>query len=232
MKNILIALIALVLAAPAPTQAASSELPDPLYALELNQYNQKNPTQDDRYTRGSRLLSSKILDSQGRTLGKVIDIRLEKGGSLRALDASLNRMGGHSANLPLDTSIITVKPVEGGGYQLAQNANQLKSLMPQLLANVDVAAGPALSSDIVSVQRLINGGVFSEKGPRIGTIEDVMFSYGGARAQSILVRVDYKTVTGKRVAIPVDSGVFAPGNLYTDMILPSPRAQTLVEFAK
>lgn len=228
MKYFLIALLAFFVSL--PSAAAAQDFPDPVFALELGEYNQTDPTQNDRYTRGSRLLGGKILDSQGRTLGGIADILIDDSGGLHAIDASLNRMGAHSANLPLDVSTLKIKPVQGG-YQLAQNTNQVKSMMPQLLANVEAAAG-ATANGLLSVRKLIGGGVFSEKGPRLGTVEDVIFSYGGGRAHSLLLRVDYRTVMNKRVAIPLSAGTFNPGNLRTDVILPSPRAQTVVEFAK
>lgn len=227
MTRILIALVCLIVAAPL---AAKAETPDPAFALELGQYNQADPTQNKDFERGSRLLSGKILDSQGRTLGKVSDIQLDRSGSLQAVDASLNRLGGHSADLPLDSSTLPLKATQGN-YQLSQNANQVRSLLPQLLANVESAAGPGLG-DSVSVQKLIGGSVFSEKGPRIGTVEDVMFSYGGGRAHSLLLRVDYKAVSGKRVAVPFSAVTFREGNLHTDVVMDSPRSQTLVEFVK
>lgn len=103
-------------------------------------------------------------------------------------------------------------------------------MLPQLLSNIATAAGP--ESDNLSVKNLIGASVESENGTRIGKVEDVIFERNGSHVHSLLVRVNYKSVRGESVALPLDVPHYEQKGRSLNVILSSSDAQTLVDFAK
>lgn len=221
MLKLFFTVIILFLMATTPVRAEM----DAAFSLTLAEYNAVNPKQSNLFERGSALAQGKILDSQNRSVGDIHDIMIDKNGTVVAVQTSLGRLGKGEVDLPLNYSQLAMFPVTGG-YKINQTGNKMAEILPQLLADVQTAAGAG--SDMLSLKRLIGMSVRSESGTRIGKVEDVAFQYEGARAHSLLVRVNYKAVAGKTVAVPLN----APRYEENGIVLTEAQSQALVEFAK
>lgn len=227
MKFVLYLLASLVLTAPTTVLAGQV---DPAFALTLGEYNKVNPKQSDLYQRGSRLIQGRILDSQGRTLGDIQDIVFDRSGSIQGLQSSLNRLVGGSAPITLSYSSLGISPEKGSGYKLNESSKQVADLLPSLLSEVETAAGPADTS--LSLNKLIGADVASENGTRFGKVEDVIFENNGSYVRSLLVRVNYKTVSGKSLAVPLQSAKYVSKDNGIGVVFTSDQAETIVAFAQ
>lgn len=224
--TLFVTLILLVMPA-APLWA--EEASDPTFALTLGEYNRVNPKQSNLYTRGSRLTGGRVFDAHDRTIGDLDDIIIDNSGNIKALQSSLNRLPHGGADLSLDYSSLNIAPTNGG-YKLNQTETQLADMMPQLLSSIATAAGPG--SGALSVKDLIGASVQSEKGARIGKIEDVIFEQSGAHVYALLIRVNYKSVAGKSISVPMEAAQYEQQGRSLNVVLSGEKTQTLVDFAK
>lgn len=226
MKRYLLLRVLMLLAMPLSAHAVEG---DPSFALTLAEYNAVNPKQSDLFERGSRLTGGKVLDSQNKTIGDIRDIMIDEGGNIVAIDGALNRLKGGGVNLPLNYASLALTPVSGG-YKLGQTARQVEDMLPQLLSDIQTSSGTQAQS--LSVNRLIGAGVETEQGVRLGKIEDVIFESEGARIHSLLVRVNYKSVSGKSVAIPMNAVRYSYETGRPQLTLTQAQAEALLAFAK
>lgn len=195
------------------------------FSMTLGEYNAVNPKQSKLFQRGSHIARGKVFDSQSRAVGEINDILIDKNGTVIAVQTAVGRFGKSTTELPLSYSGLAMFPVKGG-YQVNQTNKQLAALLPELLSGVASASGS--DDDTLSMRNLIGKTVRSQNGARIGKVEDVAFQYEGARAHSLLVRINYKTVAGRTVAVPLS----APSYTDHDIILSEAQVQTVMDFAK
>lgn len=230
MKMLTRALIALLLLYTLP--AAAQETGDANFALSLAEYNAVNPKQSDLYMRGSRVLDGRVFDAQNRVLGEVQDVVFDTGGNIVSIQADLSRISRGQSDLPLNYSALQIRAVQGG-YLLAQATatNKLEDVMAQILSSSSPASGNAVQG-LLGTADLIGSPVASDRNVRIGVVEDVVFQSGGAQVYALLLRINYKSVSGKSVAIPVKSAQYARNGVRYNVMLSEAQAQTLLDFAK
>lgn len=106
---------------------------------------------------------------------------------------------------------------------------RIKEIFPEILANIDTAAGDSASS--ISVKNLIGANIRADDGRRIGKVGDVMFSKNGDRVTALLANISYRTIRGETVALPFSSVEYLPKGTGFEILLADQQADTVLEFA-
>ena len=210
-----------------PAAAAEEALVDTPFALTLEQYNAVTPKQSDQYQRGSRLIGGRVFDGQNRAIGNINDITIEPAGSIHFLNAQLT---GNKADLPLSYGGLQISPTQGG-YKLPNVTKNSNDALAQIMASTAPAAG-SNAANALSVKDLIGSPVASDKNVRIGAVEDVIFESNGGQAYALLVRVNYRSVSGRSVAIPLKAASYARNGPRYNVSLSEGQTQTLLTFAR
>lgn len=168
----------MALAAPLKVQAQS-------YAAELAEISQFNVI--DRYRhpdfeRSADMLERNVLDSKNRIIGEVRNIILTRDGNVASIGVEFDRLRLRQ-EVSLDVLDLDIRSVSGG-YRLAFRDDQVEEIYPDLLANIDTAAG---SENLHSVKSIIGIALVAEDGRILGRVKDVIFHGQGRRAEALYV---------------------------------------------
>ncbi|MCD8496634.1 MAG: PRC-barrel domain-containing protein [Alphaproteobacteria bacterium] len=224
-----IMLVLVGLALLAGVNVATAAETDPEFAFKLGEYNRVNPKQSELFTRASRVMSGDLYDANNKAVGDIDDVLIAREGNIYGVQTSLDRIIPGGPSLTLSFSVMDMNAVTGG-YRMNQTAKDLEAAYPNLFASIETASGP--DSGVLSVRSLINADVKAENGVKIGKVEDVIFESDSSRVHSLMVRVNYKTIRGKSVAVPIDAPKYTEGSYgRPDVILTNVEADTLLEFA-
>jgi sporulation protein YlmC with PRC-barrel domain len=225
-KNISV-LIALLIMLALPALAAapgSSEFNSNL--LTVREFNKIKPMQNPEYERGTRVLERRVLDSKNKVVGGVDDIVLAPNGSIESLKIDFDRLRLNTA-VYVNFRTLKVNSVTRG-YQLSFNENEITDIYPGLLADIATAAG---DEGDLSTSRIRGTTVMSENGRRIGTVEDVLFSSSGNRAQALYIEMAGSSMNETGVAIPFRSGAFREQGSKMTLVVPDVMADAMMNFA-
>lgn len=195
-------------------------------ALEM--LNRVNPKQNDQFTRATRIVGNDIRDNKSRTVGEVQDIVIDKEGNIVSIRSDLDRLNFGGPDLSLDYAELDMRPVSGG-YALPMDDSNIQDIYPQLLASIATAAGD--SSSLLSMDNLIGADIESADGRRIGRVEDVLFDRTGSRAEALMVRVNYRAVRGKSVAVPLNMPQYVPTGGRPEVVISAAQADALLNLA-
>lgn len=220
-----IAAFVMLLSLPFIAAPSNAQGLDP-FLQTLNDFNDIKPKQNPNWERARETMKSRILDNKNKVVGELNDIILTPQGAINSLNVEMNRlqMGDVSlnyANLDIDAS--------PRSYQLGYDDGQIEDFLPELLANIETAAGN--TADSISVDALIGSNVSDTNGRRIAKVEDVLFSESGDRAEALLIRVNFRSVRGESVALPFSSAEYIPSGSRFDVKLSKRQADTIIEFA-
>lgn len=207
------------------TMSASAQGLDPYYET-LAQFNSIPAKQNPQWESTNDTLKSKIQDNKNKVIGDLNNIIVSESGMIQSLEVNLNRIQLGAANL--NYRELQVKP-SARAYSLAMGDSRIKEVFPEILANIDTAAGDSASS--ISVRNLIGSDIRADDGRRIGKVEDVMFSNNGDRVTALLANINYRTTRGKSVALPFPSVEYLPKGNGFDVLLADQQADTILEFA-
>ena len=223
-KRILMTATALfMLACPVDVNAQSL---DPYYQT-LADFNRIKPFQNPNWERSSSTLKSKIQDSKNKVVGELNDIIVTPDGAINALNVELNRL--QLGDVFLNYRDLDIS-ASARAYSMGFEDDQIEEFYPELVANIETAAGNA--SDSISMDALVNSDVMADDGRRIGKVEEVMFSERGDRAEALIIRVNYRTVRGETVAVPFSSVTYVPSGSRFEVMLADQQANTILEFAE
>lgn len=166
----------------------------------LNKLNYMQPLQNPEYRTGDKLLNGRILDRKNKVVGELHDILLTPGGEVSSIAVEFNRLR-LGAEVYLGYNDLQINPVSNG-YALGLDDGQIKDAYPNMLAGIESAAG---NSDIFSVRKIVGANVKARDGRNLGTVDQVLFTGNGARAEALYVAMKYGTLRGEGVAIPFGS---------------------------
>lgn len=206
--------------------AVSAQALDPYYDT-LAQYNRIAPEQNPEWEGAKSTMKSNIQDSKNRVVGSVQNIIVSENGSIEALEADLNRI--QLGEVSLNYRALDIQSSQRS-YELAMDDNRIQEIYPEILANIDTAAGNSASS--ISIKNLIGADIRADDGRRIGKVNDVMFTNNGDRAAALLINVNYKTVRGETIALPFSSVAYRPKGNGFRVYLADQQADTILEFAE
>lgn len=214
-----------ILAMPTIAAPANAQGLNP-YLETLNKLNDIKPMQNPNWERSSNTLKSRVLDKKNKVIGDLNDIIITPQGTISTLNVDLNRL--QLGEVPLNYSKLDIEAAPRA-YTMEYAEEQIEEFYPELLANIDTAAGNTASQ--ISVKSLVGSSVYASDGRRIGDVEEVMFSERGERAEALLIRVNYKTVRGENVAIPFSSAKYEPNGSRFKVSVSNSDAETILQFA-
>lgn len=192
----------------------------------LSDLNRINPRQNPEYQLSADVLGRRILDRKNKVVGEVNDIVLRDSGNIELLNVELDRL--RLGDIFLNYRSLRVEPVSDG-YTLGFDSKQLEQLYPTLLADTQTAAG---DNGVFSVRRVLKSEVRSDAGRRVGTVEDVLFSANGSRAEALLVKLSQGTLRGDQIAVPFNGSEFQDSGQGRSVVLKQALADALIEYAK
>jgi sporulation protein YlmC with PRC-barrel domain len=195
MLRILLTVVLCVLAVPSLAQGYSASL------QTISEMNRIQAPQNPNYERAEKILTRRILDRKSQVVGQVQDIIFRKNGGLKSIKVDFDRLY-LSQPVYLNYHEFDVRTA-GRAYQLSLEDKEIASVYPQMLADIETAAGPG--SEDYSVQRTLNAPVTTPDGVGVGKISDILFSADGDRVEAIYIRMVQGSRNGEQVAIPVDS---------------------------
>lgn len=195
----------------------------------LNTLNRIKPLQSPQFKKSAQILSSKIIDQQNKNVGKVEDVLVKaNSGAVTSLQVDFDRL---RLGQPVFLNYQEMKIGSvSNGYQLGLKGDELAEIYPELLANIETAAGT--NNEILSVKSLIGQSVIGEDSRKIGEIQDVLFSKEGAKAEAVYVNVNSGIIRNVGVAIPIAALNISEFHGRVSATLPQDQADLLVEFAK
>lgn len=179
---------------------AVAQSTDYMASLEkLNRINSYRPEQSPRHERSREIFSDRVLDRTNKVVGEVRDLILTRNGSIAHLDVEFDRLRLTTDRLVVNYPQLGIRPVSNG-YKMSYTDDQIIELVPELLANIETAAGE--DSDSYSLKKIIGSRVRAKDGRKLGKVEDVLFDSLGGRAEFLLVEMTQRSVRGELVAIP------------------------------
>jgi sporulation protein YlmC with PRC-barrel domain len=168
----------------------------------IAQTNRINALQNPKYDRAAEVLGRRILDRKSKVVGDVNDIILNENGNISYLDVEFDRLQLRN-KVYVNYGTFNIRPTTNG-YAMTFDANEIESVYPAMLADIESAAG---EEDSYSLQKLQGMEVWTESGRKIGNISDVLFGADGQRAELIYVTLSSGNTRGDGLAIPyTDAG--------------------------
>jgi len=230
MKYILTYVLVLVISSfPAQAQVSQEQKPQAQVSFlgDLAVLNRVKPQQNPKYERARDILDRRVLDRRSRVIGEVRDVVVDRGGTVSSLLVVFNRL--HlKQEVFLNYNDLSVK---GGydDYELALLREDVRDMYPQLLANIETAAG---DDDLLSLRNVKGTWLYNAHGKKLGRITDVLFSSDGRRAEAIYAEIDYGSLRDVGVAIPFNAAMFREKRGRLQAVLGPQESTQLVDFAK
>ena len=172
---------------------------------QLEKINSYRPEQSGKHTRSRDVFSKRLLDDTNRVVGEVDDVILHRSGAINMLDIDFNRLRLDTGNLFIDYDDLGIRPVSNG-YKMTRTDDQIKEMVPSLLAGMSSASGP--KSGNYSAKKLIGRKVYAADGRPLATIKDVLFDSKGTHADMLFVTMNQRPVKGEKFAIPFSKASF------------------------
>ena len=187
----------------APVLAESSAY---IQALErLHKFNRYRPEQSAKHVPSKDILAGRILDRTNRVIGEVRDVILDRNGNIAMLNVDFNRMNLGVESLVINYNQMGTRPATNG-YKIGRTDDQIAGMLPDLLAATETASGN--NAQIFSLRKIVGKKIYNHKGKKLGKIERVLFDSTGARAELLFIKMDQKSIRGKKMAIPFTSASY------------------------
>lgn len=165
---------------------------------QLSDMNRMNPLQNPQFERWDRVVGRKLIDRKNKVVGKVQDIVVNENGTIASVKADFSRMRlGDDVYLNYRSMSIQARD---DAYELGMEADELEEFFPQFLANIETASGD--NDETFSVRKLVGAKLYSEKGKKIGEIENILFGNNGSVVRAVYVELSHGTLRGETLAIP------------------------------
>ncbi|MCB1783758.1 MAG: PRC-barrel domain-containing protein [Alphaproteobacteria bacterium] len=190
--------------------------------------NRVKPLQNPQYQDVQHTLDRRVMDYQQKTVGQVEDLLVEPNGYVSSVEVDFDRMHLRQS-VYVDYQAMAIQGTLDG-YVLALREDEIAKKYPELLSNIETAAGD--DSDLISIQKLRGADLENEIGRKIGTIRDILFSTNGRRAEGLYVSVSYDTVRNVGVAVPFNAVEFRNKGGRLEPTLAKDEALALVDFAR
>ncbi len=194
---------------------------------KISDMNRNNPLQSPQLDKSADILGRRMLDRKNKVVGSIQDIVLNENGNIAYLNVKFDRMQ-LSRPVFVNYSRFNVSTVSNG-YAMTMNDDEIEALYPELLADIETAAG---EDDTYSLRKLQGMKVSTLAGRDIGTIEDVLFGANGKRAEAIYVKMSSGNLRGKGVAIPFGEVDFANSAMTRQASITEDTARAMSDVAK
>ncbi len=227
-RALILSLAIITLFAFVPFEAGAQGASYNQYLEQLSTLNRVDPNQKPSYDSGNEILKRRIIDNKNKVVGEVRDVILTPNGSISLLSVEFNRLRLRSSVF-LNYAQMNIRPVSNG-YALAFDDDQIENIYPELLANIETAAGE--SSEDFSVRSVVGSTVKSKDGRNIGKVDNVLFGSNGSRAEVLYVAMAYSILRGKKVALPYGSVKFSPKGQKTEVTVSDEQANAIIDFVK
>ncbi len=211
------------------TSAAAAEQDPEYYGLyqRLNEINTDKDWLRSDKQRSKDVLGGRILDKRSKVIGKVEDVILSQGGAITYLQADLSRLNQRS--FLADFSALGMDGVSSG-YKSSYTDDEIKTMLPNLLAGIHPAAGSA--EDASSLKKIIGAQVISEDGRKLGKVEDVFFGDYGRRADYLYIAYTGRGLHKGSIAIPFNQIKFVPGGMKPELSVTPVMAEAIAQYAQ
>jgi sporulation protein YlmC with PRC-barrel domain len=220
------ALIAIVILAAPLTSMAAAGLDK--RTEQISDVNRVSPLQNPKYDRSEQVLGRRILDRKHKVVGSVQDVILTKSGNIAFLDVKFDRMQ-LAKPVFVNYTGFNIETVSNG-YAMTFDASEIENAYPQMLADIDTAAGE--TADNYSLRKLQGTEIRDTVGKKIGNISDILFANDGQRAEAVYVSMTQGTLRGKAVAIPFNQVDFSETATTHQAVIDEQAADTLANIAK
>ena len=196
----------------------------------LAQMNRIDPLQNTRIRQATQIQNSNIQDKQNKVIGHVRDIILAQDGDIHSISIEFN-----SQQLPTEVyfsydskDIVSYSD----GYGLNMSEERIQSIYPELLANIETAAGDA-SMDRHSMNTLIGAQIKKENGEKLAKVENIMFNKEGTKARGLFISMTRQGMRGKTLSIPFDAVLIKDStNIKPTLMISNEKAQNIIDFVK
>lgn len=222
----LIAIFIIVFSVLAPAAAFAQDSDYTGFMQRLARANRIQPMQNPEYKNGTDILNWRILDRTNKVVGEVNDMVLNDSGAIASVEVDFNRL--RLGEAYLDYRTLRLRPATNG-YVMGFNAEQISTLYPTMLSQIETAAGP--DAEAVSMKDLIGATVRSDDGRTLGEVENVFFTGNGTRAAALYVGMSYKMHRGKAAAVPFDLVSYNIGRFNgVNVVMSADQADALIDF--
>lgn len=209
----------------APVVAVAQESPRTLE--RLSDLNRISPLQNPEFERAEDVLGRKILDRKNKVIGEVKDITLRNNGTINTINTDFDRLR-LGNTVFLDFREMSIRPVSDA-YSLAMDSDEIAAFYPQLLANIDTAAGN--EDDSFSTLKIVGSKVEAVDGRNLGSVKSVLFGSNGTRASALYVELSIGTTRGDYVAIPFRSADLQANGSALKAVVSNDLANAMIDIA-
>ncbi len=199
MKKFLIPLICTMFAA-MPVYAENSTADLLRFQKELATLNRIKPLQNPRYESAQDVLGGRVLDSTNKVVGELHDVLIGREGGIASLLVSFDRLR-LGTDVYLNYVSLGIQNVTNG-YRLGFNDDEINEIYPELLANIESAAG---DDDMYSLKDILNKPVKTDDNRTIGSVETVFFDKEEDFVRSVYLHIKYQNIREHGVAIPLSA---------------------------
>lgn len=164
---------------------------------QITTLNRTDVRQSPRYENAADILKRRMLDRKNKVVGSIRDIVINENGNISYIDVDFDRL---KLGRPVFVNYgsFNVKGASNG-YTMAFDASEIEELYPNMLAEIETAAG---EEDTYSLSKMKGLEVWTASGRRIGTVSDVLFGSEGQRAELLYISLSTGNMRGEGVAIP------------------------------
>lgn len=164
---------------------------------QITTLNRTDVRQSPRYENAADILKRRMLDRKNKVVGSIRDIVINENGNISYIDVDFDRL---KLGRPVFVNYgsFNVKAASNG-YAMAFDAKEIEELYPNMLAEIETAAG---EEDTYSLSKMKGLEVWTASGRRIGTVSDVLFGSEGQRAELLYISLSTGNMRGEGVAIP------------------------------
>lgn len=224
--NLVLAGFVLAIAMPANVMAQSM-IEYNRTMVDLRDINRVDPLQNPGLEHYEDIMDRGVMDSTSKVMGDVRNIVINQDGSIASIEAELDRMHMFT-NLYLNFNDMDIRGANNA-YVVGFSSDQIEAMVPELMANIESAAGP---SGAFSAASLIGQRVTAEDGRIIGAVDNILFSEYGDRAEALYIAVKASGLRGRGVAVPFGSVRYFPMGNKTQVSVSKAQANAIIDTAK
>jgi sporulation protein YlmC with PRC-barrel domain len=193
----------------------------------ITEANRIQPLQNPGLTKSADVLDRRLLDRTNKVVGVVQDVVVQANGSIAALNVDFDRLR-LGAPVFVNYNDMSIRP-GSDSYIVGFADDEIETLYPTLLANVETAAGEG--TDIFSVKQVLGTSVKAADGRDIGVVQDILFGAEGGNAEAIYINLKTGLIRGKAVAVPFTMADLSTAASEKKITIGNEQADALLKFA-
>ena len=195
----------------------------------INQLNEIKPLQNPGYESADEVLKRRVLDQKNKVVGDVKDVILKDNGSISHLQIDFNRLR-LGSEVYVNYRDLNARP-STNGYMFGFSGDQIKTLYPTFLADMETASGE--NDESFSLRKVLGSQVVADDGRKLGVVEDVLFSSDGSRAEAYYITMQINPVRGHTIAVPIGMGRLESGMVFgRRLVIGDNEADAMIDYAE